>query len=225
MTTQTPADPPGPSSPGPRSPETPQHSAGTRAVLDALGVGDPEQRLRLGELMAGLRQSAFGMLLFIAVLPSFIPIPGVAGALSGPLVMLVGVQLLLGLRRPWLPRFLAERGPQRKSIIRFGKILARPLRWVEWLVRPRLEWALDHRLASAFTGLLLLVLGLLLALPIPFTNYACGALLLLFVFALLERDGALMLLAWLAGAGTIVVFGLLSGNLVQAIGELLAKWS
>ena len=219
MTTHKPADPPDPG-----SPETPPHSASTRTVLDALGVGDPEQRLRLGELMADLRQSAFGMLLFIAVLPSFIPIPGVAGALSGPLVMLVGMQLLLGLRRPWLPRFLAGRGPQRKWIIRSGKILAGPLRWVEWLVRPRLEGALDHRLAGAFTGLLLLVLGLLLALPIPFTNYAFGALLLLFVFALLERDGALMLLAWLAGAGTIVVFGLLSGNLVQAIGGLLAKW-
>lgn len=222
MTTRTPADPPGPS-PDPQ-PGTSSHAAGTRAVLDALGVGDPEQRLRLGEVMADLRQSAFGMLLFVAVLPSFIPIPGVAGALSGPLVMLVGVQLLLGLRRPWLPRFLAERGPQRKSITRFGRILARPLRWVEWLVRPRLEWVLDHRMASAFTGVLLLLLGLLLALPIPFTNYAFGALLMVFVFALLERDGALMLLAWLAGAGTIVVFGLLSGNLVQVISDLLARW-
>ena len=198
---------------------------GMRAVLDTLCDGDPNDHLALRDLIGGLGRSTFGVLLFIATIPAFIPIPGVAGALSGPLVMLVGVQLLLGLRRPWLPRFLAERGPQRKSITRFGKILARPLRWVEWLVRPRLEWALDHRLAGAFTGLLLLVLGLLLALPIPFTNYAFGALLMLFVFALLERDGALMLLAWLAGAGTLVVFGLLSGNLVQAVGELLAKWT
>ncbi len=216
MTTRTPADPPGAGSGSP-------HRAGTRAVLDALGVGDPEQRLRLGELMTGLRQSAFGMLLFVAVLPSFIPIPGVAGGLSGPLVMLVGLQLLLGLRRPWLPRWLAERGPQRKSVVRFGRILARPLRWVEWLLRPRLEWVLDHRLASAVTGLLLLVLGLLLALPIPFTNYLFGALLLLFVFALLERDGALMLLAWLVGAITAATFGLISGNLVQLVRDLLVQ--
>ena len=219
MTTQTPADPPPPD-----SPETSPRSAGTRAVLDALGVGDPGQRLRLGELMTGLGQSAFGMLLFIGVLPAFIPIPGVAGALSGPLVMLVGVQLLLGLQRPWLPHFLADRGPQRGSVVLFGRILAKPLHWVEWLVRPRLEWVLDHRAASAFTGLLLLVLGLLLSLPIPFTNYAFGALLLLFVFALLERDGALMLLAWLAGAMAAVTVGLLSGNLIKAIGGLIANW-
>ena len=219
MATQMPADPPGQPPPAGSARHT-----GTGAVLDALGQGDPEQRLRLGELLADLRQSAFGLLLFVAVLPSFIPIPGVAGAISGPLVMLVGLQLLLGLRRPWLPRWLAERGPQRKSVLRFGKLLARPLHWVEWLLRPRLAWVLDHRLASAVTGLLLLVLGLLLALPIPFTNYAFGALMLLFVFALLERDGVLMLLAWLVGAATVAVFGLLSGNLVRALGELLASW-
>jgi hypothetical protein len=36
--------------------------------------------------------------------------------------------------------------------------------------------------------------------------------LLLFALALLERDGALMLVAWLAGAASVAVFGLLSGK-------------
>ena len=40
-------------------------------------------------------QTAFGMLLFVAVLPAFLPLPGVAGAISGPLVMLVGAQLMV----------------------------------------------------------------------------------------------------------------------------------
>ena len=84
---------------------------------------------------------------------------------------------------------------------------------------------LDHRVAAMFTGLLLSVLGLLLALPIPFTNYLFGALMVAFALALLERDGALMLLCWLTGIITIVVFGVLSGTLAAAathwIGQLL----
>ena len=84
---------------------------------------------------------------------------------------------------------------------------------------------LDHRVAAMFTGLLLSVLGLLLALPIPFTNYLFGALMVAFALALLERDGALMLLCWLTGIITIVVFGVLSGALAAAatqwIGQLL----
>ena len=205
--------------------EAQAHSASTRALLEHLAAGDPEQRVPLGELLADLLQSAFGMLLFIAVVPAFIPIPGLAGGISGPLVMLVGAQLLLGLRKPWLPRFLARRGPHRHSMVRFRNLLARPLRWLEVLVRPRLEIVLDHRLASAFTGLLLVLLGLLLALPIPFTNFLFGGLLLLFVFALLERDGVLMVVGWLAGIVAIVVFGILSGNLAQLVMEQVQRWS
>lgn len=196
----------------------------TREVLDALAAGDPDERLSLGELLSGLRQSAFGMMLFFAVLPAFIPIPGVAGAISGPLVILVGVQLLIGLRRPWLPRFIATRGPHRRSLARFRDMLAGTLRWLEKVVRPRLEWVLDHRLASAVSGLLLVLLGILLALPIPFTNYIFGGLLLIFVFALLERDGALMLIAWLAGAIAAFVFGVTSGALLELAADLLRRW-
>ena len=68
------------------------------------------------------------------------------------------------------------------------------------------------------------LLGLLLALPIPFTNYVFGALMLLFVFALLERDGALMLVAWACGAIFVVVFGFISENLVQMLAEIISGW-
>ncbi|GAB2504962.1 exopolysaccharide biosynthesis protein [Pseudoxanthomonas sangjuensis] len=196
----------------------------TRAVLDHLADGDPEQRLPLGELLAGLRQSAFGLLLFLGVLTAFIPIPGLAGAISGPVTMLVGLQLLFGLRRPWLPRILAARAPHRRAVVRFRNMLAGTLRWLEVLVKPRLEWVLDHRLASATTGLLLLALGALLWLPIPFTNYIFGGLLLLFAIALLERDGVLMLISWLAGAAAVLVFGTAAGSLLELGLSLLQRW-
>jgi hypothetical protein len=57
------------------------------------------------------------------------------------------------------------------------------LRRLERVVRPRLPQVLDHRLAGAFTGLLLLLLGVLLALPIPLTNYLFGGIILLFALA------------------------------------------
>ena len=81
-------------------------------------------------------------------------------------------------------------------------------------LRPALLWA----------TVCLILLGVLLALPIPFTNYVFGFLLLLFAFALLERDGALLLVAWIAGSIAVVVFGFLSGNLVEATTALLARW-
>lgn len=200
----------------PSRPDRHAHDVGTRALLDLMASGGPGDRLRLGDLLAGLGNRSFGMMLFIATLPAFIPIPGLAGAISGPLVMLVGLQLLVGLRRPWLPRALAERGPQRSSLVRFRDRLAPWLDRLERLVRPRGEGVLDVRLASCFTGLLLVLLGLLLSLPIPFTNFVFGAMLLLFALALLERDGWLMLVAWATGLIGIAVFGVLSGSLAGA---------
>jgi len=196
-----------------------EQTPGSRAVLDAFAAGDPETQLRLGDLLSGLRQTAFGMLLFVSVLPAFLPIPGLAGAVSGPLVVLVGAQLMLGLRKPWLPAALARRGPYRRTLAAFRDVMAPWLARLERVLKPRLPALLDHPLASAFSGLLLVLLGLLLALPIPFTNYVFGVLLLLFVFALLERDGVMMLVAWVAGTIAVVVFGFLTGNLVQMVSD------
>ena len=196
----------------------------TVALLDGFANGDPDDVLRLGDLLKDFGPAAFGMLLFLGVLPAFIPVPGVGGAVGGPLVILVGVQLLLGMRKLWLPGFLARRGPHRSAMMRFRQRMAPWLRRLEKLVRPRMTAFLDNRIALSFTGLLLVLLGVLLALPIPFTNYVFGFLLLLFAFALLERDGALLLVAWVAGGIAIVVFGFLSGNLVESLTQLFARW-
>lgn len=201
----------------------PPRDAGARILLKFLATGDPRDVVRFSDVFADLGKRSFGMLLFVATLPAFIPIPGVGGAVSGPLAILIGLQLLAGLRAPWLPGFIARRGPHRHAMVRFERMLSPWLSRLERLVKPRLPALLDHRLAGMFSGLLLVLLGMLLALPIPLTNYLFGALLLLFALALLERDGALMGVAWLAGAIAVVVFGVLSGNLAALAVEWLDR--
>ena len=201
---------------------TPPREAGTRAILDGLLEGDPAQSLDFDTLLDGLGRRAFGMLLFVAALPAFIPIP-VGGALSGPLIMLVAAQLLVTMQHPWLPGFIARRGPKRQSLARFERSVDPWLGRLERIVRPRLTAVLDHPLASAFTGLLLLLLGLLLALPIPLTNYLLGGLILLYSLALLERDGALMLVAWALGIAALITTGALSGGLITAMQPWIDK--
>ncbi len=196
---------------------------GVRALLSDFATGKPDEVLQLGALLAGMGRRSFGMLLLIAILPAFIPIP-IGGAISGPLVVLIGAQLLVGRRRPWLPGFLARRGPHRHVVARFERKISPWLTRLEKLVRPRMHKVLSHRVAAMFTGLLLFLLGILLLLPIPLTNYLFGGLLLLYAFALLERDGALMLGAWGLGVVAIVVFGVLSGNLVTLAAEWLDKF-
>ncbi len=198
---------------------------GIRTLLAMFDHGDPEEHLSLGQILQGLEQSAFGVFLFIAILPSFIPIPGIGGAVSGPLVFLIGVQLLCGITRPWLPGFIARRGPKRGTIHRFLGKISRPLQRLDRMLKPRLPALIGPLPARMLTGTLLLLVGLLLSLPIPFTNYLFGFQLLLFALALLERDGALMLFNWVAAIAAGLFFGLGSGQLINESIALFQRWT
>lgn len=214
-----PADPHG------APPEGSYHNEGIRTLLGMFEQGDPEEQLTLGQLLQGLKQSAFGMFLFVAILPSFIPIPGVGGAVSGPLVLLMGLQLLCGLSRPWLPGFIARRGPKRGTMHKFLGRISRPLQRLDRMLKPRLPMLITPLPARMLTGALLILTGVLLSLPIPFTNYLFGFQLLLFALALIERDGGLMLFNWIAAIAGGVFFGLGSGQLVTGVMEMVQRWT
>lgn len=214
-----------PADPTPPDQDRPDYrNEGIRTLLAMFDHGDPEERLRLGQILQNLQQSAFGVFLFVAILPAFIPIPGIGGAVSGPLILLIGVQMLCGLRRPWLPGFIANRGPKRGTMHRFLARIDGALRRLDRLLKPRLPGLLSPLPAHAFTGLLLILVGVMLSLPIPFTNYLFGFQLLLFALALLERDGALMLANWIGAVAAVLFFGFSSGHLVSYTVGLFNKW-
>lgn len=201
---------------------TPQELS-TRALLDALADDHPGSGpLTLGGILDEFRARAFGLFVLLAVLPAFVPLPVGAGAISGPLVSLAGLQMLLRMDHPWVPGFLSRRPLSREGIARFRDRVSGVLRRLEKLSRPRNEGLVDHPAAHAFTGLLLVLLGALLALPIPATNYPFGFILLVFAFALIERDGRLVLAAWALGIAELVVAVLLSGEVVQRVTALFA---
>jgi len=194
----------------------------TRALFDQLAEGDPAEALTLGELLDRFSERSFGLFLLIVMLPTFIPIPVGVGAISGGLTSLIGLQFLLRLEHPWLPGILARRVIHRHRLIRFRDRMGKWLDRIERLTRPRNLALLQHPVAHAFTGLLLVVLGVLLSLPLPLTNYPFGLVLLAFAFALIERDGRLMLLAWVMGLAEIAVIVGFSSQIVAWTGALFS---
>jgi hypothetical protein len=187
----------------PRGPRPP--AVTTRALLDQLAEGDPEESMSLGDLLDRFSERSFGLFLLIVMLPTFLPIPVGVGAVSGVLVSLIGLQFLARLEHPWLPGFVARRGIHRHRLVGFRNKMARVIGWIEKLTKPRTLGVLDHPAGHAFTGLLLVLLGAMLSLPLPLTNYPFGLILLAFAFALIERDGRLMLVAWALGIAEIAV--------------------
>ena len=109
---------------------------------------------------------------------------------------------------------------RRRTLIQFRNRMDRWLERLERLTKPRALFLLDHAAAHAFTGLILIALGVLIALPIPLTNVPFGLLLLAYAIALIERDGLLMLVAWLLGLAEIAVVAGFSGQIVSGLTNL-----
>lgn len=198
------------------------HGALTTRRLLARIAGEHPGTVPLGELLDAFSERAFGLFLLVALLPAFLPLPAGAGAISGPLVSLVGLQLLAQAEHPWLPRWLQRRPVATASIERLRARLERPLAWLERISHPRWPAMIDHFGPKAITGALLVVLGGLLALPIPLTNYPFGLVLLVFAVALVERDGAIMALAWALGAAEIVLVAAFVDEVAEGVVALAA---
>lgn len=192
----------------------------TRALLERIARDHPGT-LPLADLLDACSERAFGLFLLLAILPAFLPLPAGAGAISGPLVSLAGLQLIAQAEHPWLPRWLQRRPIATTSLERFRARLARPLAWLERVSRPRWPAMIDHPAAKATSGTLLVILGVLLALPIPLTNYPFGLVLLVFAVALIERDGRTLALAWTLGLLEILMVLLFVDEVATAVVALV----
>lgn len=192
----------------------------THQLINKLCEGLPEDELTLSGLLDEFQERAFGLFLFLALLPTFFPVPMGQGSVSGFLTSLIGLQFLMRYEHPWLPGFIAKRKFHRSRIIgfrnRFDKWLAR----LDKITTPRDEWIFSNPVAHAFTGLLLLLLGGTLALPLPGTNIPFGIIILFFSFALIERDGRFMMIGWLLGIIEIVVLAFFS----KEMATIIASW-
>lgn len=193
----------------PRPPRVrPDRLSAVLARLAAPGEGS----LTLGEVVAAVGERSFGALLVMLAIPNMVAglIPGLSILLGLPL-LLISVQLLVGADKPWLPRRLARLEIQRADLARIVAKVGVPLRRLERALRPRLEF-LTASWAERLIGLGCVALSLLVFLPIPFANLVPATGILLFGFAILERDG----LVAAAGVGIVVVSAVLFSGVALA---------
>jgi hypothetical protein len=191
----------------------------TTELLAEVLASSRGEAIAFGDVLDPLGERSFGFVILLLALPNFIPVPVGVGGPMGVLVAAVGLQMACGLARPWLPARLRGRSVRRSTIERFVARLTPVLRWIERLSSPRLE-TLTRQPVHRITGLLLVLIGVALALPIPFTNYLFGILLVVYAVALIEGDGVALIVAWLASTGIAVALLTLSQAAVDAVRNL-----
>ncbi len=178
-------------------------------LLRELGADDstapPPDRptgVSVGALVDKAAEAGFGFLIGVLALIA-IPFFGFSTPF-GLAIALVGAQLALGRRRPWLPARARRRQLSMTMLDRVLRLCSRRLRWLSRSTRPRWERTITPRLIGL--AVTLLGLGLALPLPIPGSNMIFLIPIMIYAIALLERDGMWTALGHL---GTIIDIALL----------------
>jgi len=193
-------------------------------VLTDLAQGWPHERISLGDIVEGLADRGFGILMLLLALPTTLPVapPGLSAAFGIPLAA-IAVQLAWGSGRPWLPRILLRRSfaaaEFRRMINRSMPLLQR----MERVLRPRLPfltgWLQERLIGAACT-----VLGILLASPVPLTNIPLSFAIVFLALGLLARDGLAVIGGLAVSLGAIFFLFYMSAAAWNAIEAGLQAW-
>lgn len=184
-----------------------------------------EHTLTLRDVIHALGGRAYSLLLILLALPFITPIP--LPGLSTPFGLAIGLialRLVLG-QRPFLPKKLQRREIPAGFFEKLVKVAAGVIRFLEKFLRPRLAIITEFGWTRQVHALLMLLaaLALLLPLPIPFTNSFPAWVVLLMAGGLLERDGLVVILAYVVFAAGIAYFVLLGEAAAQII-ESIRQW-
>ncbi len=180
------------------------------------------ERTTLEAILVALGERTTGFVLLVLAVPAIVPTPGIpAGMIFGTALIVLASQMAAGATSFRLPAWLARRPFRRR---RLAALVGRAAPWVERLSRrTRTRWTrFVGRRAVRWLSLPVAILGVLIALPIPFGNTLPGIAVLLIALGLAERDGAMVVLGLCTAVAALAVSaGLILGGYWLAEGLLI----
>jgi hypothetical protein len=178
----------------------------------------------LGGLIERFGSKSFALVFVLLLGLPALPLPtGGATHVFEIIAMLVALQLIVGRDEIWLPRRLRRLDVAGAQQQRFLTALIRMIRRLERVSRPRLRFLFGHQLSNVVFGTLVVGLSGAAFLAPPFTGLdtlpAVGVVLL--SMGVLLEDGAIVLVALLAGTAGVVLELFLGTAAIQGLGSLL----
>ncbi|MFZ2872378.1 exopolysaccharide biosynthesis protein [Zavarzinia sp.] len=172
-------------------------------TLVVMAFGWSEERISIGAIVDMLAERGFGLLILLLALPTCLPIapPGLS-AIAGFPIAVIALQMVGGLPRPWLPKRILARTiatEDLRKVVRGGlPVIGR----MEKVLKPRLP-LLTGPMAERMVGILIALLGLMLASPIPFTNIPISFAILFLALGLIEQDGLMTSIGIIGGIAAL----------------------
>jgi hypothetical protein len=173
-------------------------------LLDELAeAGEEEGEVSIDMLVRIVGRRSFGPLLLLAGLIAVSPLSGIPGMPTtvATLVVVVAAQFLFGRDHFWLPQWLLRRRVSHDKFCKGLRVLRRPARFVDRLIRPRLGLLMNRAGIYLIAILCVFIAATMPPLEIvPFAATTAGAALAAFGLSVVAQDGLLGLIAILLTA-------------------------
>jgi hypothetical protein len=173
----------------------------------------------LGEVLERAGDRGYGFLLVLLAVPAFIPVlpPGTSGVL-GLLITLVALQMLIGIRQPWIPPRWRHRqiSPRTVELLKTRGVAV--LQKVEKISHPRGRRFARNSIVLRISALIVIALALVLSSPMPFMNTLPAFGILFIGIGLANHDSYFFWAGALVGAivATVTFLG---------VGALMNLWN
>jgi hypothetical protein len=182
--------------------------------LAMLASAFEDRKVKLREVLEVTHGKGHLLLLIILNLPFItpIPIPGLS-MLIGIIDVIIGLRLAMS-QKPWFPKSVLDIELPPRFFPTLLSVTGKMLKKIEWLVKPRLV-ILGHGLFNQLNGVLIVIAGalLMLPLPIPFSNGLPAWAIILMAVGMMQKDGYFIMSGYFLFSATIAFFaGLIFGG-------------
>ncbi|TCD15051.1 exopolysaccharide biosynthesis protein [Oricola cellulosilytica] len=189
------------------------------AVLRGLAEGE-HGTVSVGRVRAALADRSFATFLVFTASLNLLPIPPGTSAVVGIPIVLVAFQMIMGYPTIWLPRFFLRRSLSQKAFHKMTTRLIPFLERMETWVRPRYWPFRCVESGEKTVGLIALIYGIAVVIPIPFGNWLPALAVFICGVALSERDGFWLLVGIVTG---IIAIAIMIGVVLVA-GAAAQSW-
>jgi hypothetical protein len=187
--------------------------SGHRALIQTLnGIVKKAERhpVNIKEGLVDLNHFGFSFISFLLVLPFIQPFPvGPISVLGGITFAAFGWQVLKGYSVPHLPQKIAGIILSRDNWQRITNAAIKLIQWTEKFTKPRLTFLIASHLGFQIEAWILIVAGLLMAIPfgiLPLNNFFPGLAILFCALGQIHKDGLFILIAFFWILFTVLYF-------------------
>lgn len=167
-------------------------STGTfvKQLLDSVS----EPQFSVDELLNAMENRSMPLMILVLAAPNILPFINALGIthVTGTLMFFLTGAMMLGLRRPWLPKRVRHMHMDKAQLITVTERVAPYLSRLENYIRPRMTSLCIPELYPVY-GVVLFALTIILLLPLPFINVLPALCIVLLLLALLQNDGLVIL--------------------------------